>query len=147
MKKFKKIALLVATAAMVLGATTSVFAASTNSDTIILDGKGYAECYLSVGNNRADAETYVYSDYSNVPITSYVDVSLTLTYGNHDREADGGSDWDRQNVIDSSSEAIVGVVVSPGVNTGAYARSNHTAEIDGVDGYCGMYASYGNVND
>lgn len=27
---------------------------------------------------------------------------------------------------------------------GIYATSNHAAEIDGVDGYCGIYAAYGN---
>ena len=137
MKKFKKIALLVATAAMVLGATASVFAASDGVSPNIRD-LGYADFYVYASSSFASAETATFTPLTNVFVTAEADLTVTVNYiklvdGEEVSRYYTDSDSDYMGVTDTSADAMASYYINTAQVTSVIADSSHAASIDGVD--------------
>lgn len=136
MKKFKKIALLVATAAMVFGATASVFAASDEVSPNIRD-LGYADFYVYASSSFASAETATFTPFTALFVTAEADLSVTVNYT---QVVDGetvsryytDSDSDYMGVTDTSADAMASFNINKAAVTSVIADSSHAASIDGV---------------
>lgn len=126
MKKFKKVALLVATAAMVLGATMTVFAGS-DETRLNIGSKGYADCYVYVSDGYASAETATYANSYEDYVYASADVQLHCVYASG-RDSEVSYD-DYEVAVGTSAYAIAEVASGGSSVVSYYATSNHEAAI------------------
>ncbi len=145
---FKKLTVLGLATAMLMGMTTNVTAIGKpveKTETIIMEGYGWYECYLSCdyGNGKAEASTTVYADTYSYYVSAYTDLELDLLNSGGYTESGGfASGFNEAEVGEDGYKAIAEAELYEykSYNLGLYACSSHLAEIDEASDSCYLIA-------